>query len=162
MTNDNSDDPNMQYFESAPNNQSISHRVSLWTAQKTELAAMISPTMDYKRLAWNILFGIGARGSNEQLMLQKECAVAQRIVDWLDDHPQHGYYRDLIKEIPYRDYLELESTSTLHFNLWRMTDASLWLSTREAANHRDHLWQMAVVRTSAYLNTGSFVPDGGR
>lgn len=161
MTNDNSDDPKMQPDESAPNDRAISARVSLWTAQRVELAAIISPDMDYKRLAWNVLTRIGAPGVNEKLMCDKECFVAQRILDWLDDHPEYGYYRDYIKQVPYKDFMELEGTSTIHFNLWMNSNASMWISTRDAANHRDQLWQMALMRVSCYLNTGSFMPNGG-
>jgi hypothetical protein len=162
VTNDNSDEKNMQYFESAPNNQSISRRTSLWETQRAELAVTISPSTDYKRLCWNVLSRIGAPGVNEKLMSDKECHVAQRIIDWLDEHPQYSYYRDYIKQVPYDDYLELEATNTIHWNLWMNSNASMWISTRDASNHRDTLWQLAVMRVSAYLNTGSFTPGASQ
>jgi hypothetical protein len=155
---DNSMIPDSSNADSAPNDQTIARRVSLWGTQRAELAAMISPSTDYKHLIWNVLSRVGAPGVNEKLMFAKECFVAQRILDWLDEHPEYAYYRDYIKLIPYDNFTALEETSTIHFNLWMNCNASMWISTRDAANHRDALWQLAVMRVSAYLNTGSFTP----
>lgn len=152
------DTSSMNSFQSAPNDQEITRRVALWKSQRDELAALISPTTDYKRLVWNVATNVGTRSYNAQLMLEKELYVAQRILVWLDEHPSQYYYRDYIKEIPYTDFMHLEITSTLHFNLWRVVDASLWLSTRDASGYQDSLWQMAVVRLSCFLNTGDWIP----
>jgi hypothetical protein len=152
------DTSSMDSFQSVPTDQEITRRVSLWKSQRDELAISVSPSMDYKRLSWYILVGIGDRAHNADLMFKKELAVAQRVLQWLDDHPGQSYYRDYIQEIPYVDFMQLEITSTLHFNLWRVTDASLWISTRDASNYQDMLWQMAVVRLSCYLNTGDWTP----
>jgi hypothetical protein len=154
MTNDNSDFSEMQ--TSLLSDAQIQSKMSLWQSQREELAALISPSTDYKRLAWNVLTGVGTRGMNEKFMLDKESFVGQRILQWIDDHAQFDYYRDYIKQVPYRDFLDLETTETLLFNLWRATDASLWLSTRDAASYRDFLWVMSVMRLSAFLNTGDW------
>ena len=119
-------------------------------------AQQIPLNSDYKRLTWNVLFGIGIRGENEALMIDKEYAVAQRILEWLTEYPEYAYYREYIKSVPYRHYLLLEQTNTLHFNLWLRTNASVWISPRDAISHTCLLWQFAIIRLSAYLNTGAW------
>lgn len=155
---DNSMIPDSGNNESAPNERDVSCRVSFWKTQKDELTAHITPTTDYKRLVWNILCGIGERSLNERLMLDKECQIAERILEWLNDHPEYRHYRDAIKLIPYQNFMQLESTSTVHFNLWVNSNASLWISPRDASSSNDLLWQMALIRTSCFLNTQSFTP----
>jgi hypothetical protein len=142
--------------QASPSEQAFARRKILWAAHDADIATRISPTTDYKRLIWNVAFGIGARGLNEQFMLDKEIEVAQRILSWLEDNPHLYYYRDYIKAIPYQEYMVLEVTNTLHWNLWKNTNASLWLSTRDASGPGDQLWQLAVMRTSCWLNTGAF------
>jgi hypothetical protein len=116
----------------------------------------INAQTDYKNLAWNVLSGVGQPGENERFMFDKECHVAKKILIWLDEHPHLGYYRDYIKMIPYEGLAHLESTNTLHFNLWMNTNASIWISTRDAKTHTDLLWQFALLRVSCFLNTGHF------
>ena len=115
-------------------------------------------TPDYRRLIWNVLFGIGAPGSNEQLMLEKEVWVAHKVLDWLNSHPEYEHYRKYIKAIPYADPVALETTSTLHFNLWMRSDAALWIPPHDAKSHNDLLWQFALRRLSCFLNIGEFTP----
>lgn len=111
---------------------------------------------DYKRLTWNVLFGEGEPGVNEQIMFDKECAVAARILDWLTAHPECSHYRPLIQAVPFQTYLQPDRSDRLRQNLWMRTNASLWISPRDATSHTCVLWQLAIVRLSRYLNTGQW------
>jgi len=127
-----------------------------WVAQRAELAAQITEDTEYKRLAWNVVNGIGETGLNEDLMFAKECQVAGQILRWLNENPHSAHYGEYIKAVPHDSYLESESTSTLHFNLWLRTNASVWINPRDANSHNDLLWKLSIIRLSCYLNTGSF------
>lgn len=156
--NDDSMNPIPGNGQPTPDMREINRRATLWNSQREDLAAQISPITDYKHLAFNVLTNIGARDLNERFMFDKECSVAERILEWLDTNPQYSYYRDYIKQVPYLDFMELEATNTVHFNLWMNTNASLWLSTRDASSHRDLLWTLAIMRLSCFLNTGEWQP----
>jgi hypothetical protein len=143
--------------ESAPNDAEIIRRVARWSSQRAELATLISPNTDYSRLTWNILTRIGDPGVNEELMLDRECAVARHILDWLNANPagRRGF-RAAITSLPYTCLPDTDTTQHLRLHLWHSIDAKRWLPSREASSHDAPLWQFALMRLSAYLHTGSF------
>lgn len=114
----------------------------------------MTPAVDYKTLNWGAAFG---RGAPEKAMLAMECDVAQKILNALNDHPQAYQIRASIQAVPYKDFPSPQRTEALRDALWRVTGAAQWIGARNATSPRCLLWQFALVRLSAYLNTGHWI-----
>jgi hypothetical protein len=153
----NDDTSSMDSFQSAPTDQEIARRVARWTIQRDELAALTSPTTDYQRLTWNILCNIGTLESNERLMFDKECTVAQEMLNRLQKLAVASDYLKRIKAVPFMAMPPMDQTHGLRRNLWLMTSAPTWLSSRDASTHDSLLWQFALVRSSCFLRTGTWM-----
>lgn len=140
----------------------IARRVAHWSDQRAELATLITPEMDYSRLTWNLLTNIGDPDLLHRYMIEKECRVAHRLLDWFQSNPQSRAHLDTIQALPYMVMPDVNRTHHLRHNLWRLVKASQWISTRDASSPDSLLWKFTFVRLSAFLNTGHWHLDTQR
>ena len=110
----------------------------------------------YKSLSLATHAHAGERGRRDAAMAALEVEVAQTILVWLETHPPYHLLLDWIRVIPYTGRVTLDDTQHIRAPLWGAMDARRWLGPQEASGFRGMLWQVALVRLSAYLNTGSF------
>lgn len=111
----------------------------------------------YGALSWRCYHNGGERlGDDDLAMTEIEINVAKGILRWLDQHPEFARFRSMIKAVPHHHdtYVTLKMTELIRYNLWLRMDASSWLAKTDAKTYSASLWQLAIIRLSAYLNTG--------
>jgi hypothetical protein len=115
----------------------------------------------YGALSWRCYHNDGDRvGDDDLAMTEIEISVAKGILRWFDQHPEQARLRRLIQAVPHHDaYVTLKMTELVRYNLWLRMDASSWLAKTDAKTYSAALWQLAIIRLSAYLNTGYWEID---
>lgn len=86
-----------------------------------------------------------------QSLLRDECAVAMRVLKWLDHQSLFTHYYGLIQDLT--PNYDINASRSLRFNLWMNCDACLWDAPYKIKSPDAMLWQFALIRLSAYLKT---------
>lgn len=109
--------------------------------------SQVFPPLRHRALMRLPCFGLCP--ANLDAMRDLECAVAQRLLAWLQSAPSH--YTELLRALTDEASPLREEAQRLTFALWDETQAFEWISPKDALTPRDFLWQFACLRAAGLL-----------